>query len=230
MNEPQNREAHLPDGLLLHVGCGPLVPDGWVNLDASWNLLAARVPGLRRALTAAGVITAQSAAHAWSGNIRYCDVTRGLPFEDGRAAVVYASHVLEHLTRTQARAFLAESFRVLAPGGVIRLVVPDLQWMARNYLQQKENANINAADEFMRRLMTTPDYSKSSFVLKLYRSYLDTLSHKWMYDAASLTALMSDAGFRELSPRQYLDSRIPDVQAVERVSRFEDGICVEGVR
>ena len=93
----------LPNGLLLHVGCGLVTPPEWVNLDASWNLLAARVPGLRRALRAAGLISRTAEAHAWSDQIRYCDVTHGLPFKDGEAAVVYASHVLEHLARRDAR-------------------------------------------------------------------------------------------------------------------------------
>ena len=233
MSENVKREYDLPAGLLVHVGCGPITPAGWVNLDASWNLMAARVPGLRRVLVGAGLISAESAEQAWSKNVRYCDVTRGLPFPDGGAAVVYASHVVEHLTQAQARRLMREAYRILAPRGVIRLVVPDLEFLARNYLAHKENRThgaASAADEFMQNLRTTPDYSQNSFVLKMYRAYLDTLSHKWMYDAASLTALMADAGFSELEPRGYLDSRISKIQDVERENRFEDGICVEGVR
>jgi predicted SAM-dependent methyltransferase len=222
----------LPSGLLVHVGCGSVTPREWVNLDASWNLLAARVPGLRRVLKAMGFISTEAARHAWADNIRYCDVSRGLPFRDGEAAVVYASHVLEHLTPLQARNLTREAYRVLKPGGVLRLVVPDLERLARLYLQERANGAGygNAADKFMEHLRTCPDYSGSALPLKLYRAYLDTLSHKWMYDTASLTALMAEVGFMELSSRTYLDSRIPVVAQVEREGRFEDGICVEGIR
>lgn len=221
-----------PSGLLVHVGCGPVTPEEWINLDASWNLLAARVPGLRRFMSAVGLISAEAAQHAWADHIRHCDVTRGLPFHDAEAAAVYASHVLEHLTQRQARELVREAYRVLKPGGVLRIVVPDLERLARLYLQERANGagNDNAANEFMEHLRTCPDYSRSALPLKLYRVYLDTLSHKWMYDTASLTALMAETGFTGLRRCTYLDSRIPMVAGVERQERFEDGICVEGVR
>lgn len=229
-NVPAN--APLPPGLLLHVGCGPITPDGWVNLDASWNLLAARVPGVRRVLRSVGLISATAAAHAWSGNIRYCNITRGFPFADGAAAVIYASHVLEHIPRRDAQAFMREANRVLQTGGVLRLVVPDLLHYARLYLKQKEQngAEPNAANDFMNHLLVHPDHGPEPLPLKFYRAYLDTLSHKWMYDAESLGQLFTDAGFREIAPRGYLDSRIPQIAEVERANRFEDGICVEAVK
>ncbi len=224
--------ARLPRGLWLHVGCGFVTPHEWVNLDASWNLLAARVPGLRRVLRAARLISTEAEQHAWAEHIRYCDVTRGLPFQEGEAAVVYASHVLEHLTRRHAQNFVREAYRVLAPGGVLRLVVPDLERLARLYLEHKANraANGITADEFMEQLRTSPDYSDAALPLKIYRAYLDTLSHKWMYDAASLTQLMGDAGFSQLKSCGYLESRVPQIAQVERAHRLEDGLCIEGVR
>lgn len=232
LNPTTENASALPRGLLLHVGCGPVTPPEWVNLDASWNLLAARVPGLRRALLATRLISKSAAAHNWSNRIQYCDVTRGLPFKDGEASVVYASHVLEHLTRQQARFFVRQAHRVLAPGGVLRLVVPDLERLARLYLEQRANggANGKAANDFMERMHTCLDYSNSAPPLKLYRKFLDTLSHKWMYDTSSLTEVMASAGFTQLKRCGYLESRVPMIAQVERPNRFEDGICVEGVR
>jgi SAM-dependent methyltransferase len=231
---PMTNNYILPLGWLLHVGCGPITPTEWVNLDASWNLLAARVPGLRRMLRATGLISKGAEAHAWADHIRYCDVTRGLPFRDGQAAVVYASHVLEHVSRRDARNLMRETYRVLAPGGIARFVVPDLERLARWYLAQQGNGNgngnANAANEFMEHLRTCPDYSDAAAPLKVYRKFLDTLSHKWMYDTTSLKELMADAGFTQLRRCDYLDSRVPMIAQVERPGRFEDGICVEGVR
>jgi SAM-dependent methyltransferase len=50
----------------------------------------------------------------------------GLPFAAGAARFVYASHLLEHFYYHEAEALLAEIRRVLCPGGVVRLVVPDI--------------------------------------------------------------------------------------------------------
>jgi SAM-dependent methyltransferase len=55
----------------------------------------------------------------------------GLPFPDVVSEVVYLSHVLEHFPKSSAPAFLRECYRVLKPGGVLRVVVPDLERIAR---------------------------------------------------------------------------------------------------
>lgn len=48
------------------------------------------------------------------------------PFPDGAAEEILASHILEHLTRADGARFLAECARILRPGGVLRLAVPDM--------------------------------------------------------------------------------------------------------
>ena len=59
-------------------------------------------------------------------NVAYRDVRRGLGYSEGSIAVVYASHMLEHLYRDEALRFLQDAHRALMPEGVCRIVVPDL--------------------------------------------------------------------------------------------------------
>lgn len=61
-----------------------------------------------------------------AGDVRHDLRAMPWPFEDGSAEVILASHVIEHLTRDEGAAFLAECARVLAPGGVLALACPDL--------------------------------------------------------------------------------------------------------
>jgi SAM-dependent methyltransferase len=61
-------------------------------------------------------------------------VRKGLPFRTGAFDVVYHSHLLEHLTRTEGTALLTECWRVLRPGGVLRVAVPDLERIATLYV------------------------------------------------------------------------------------------------
>ena len=68
-------------------------------------------------------------AHLHSRNIT------SLPFADGAAALVYASHVFEYFDRQEAPLVLREWRRVLRPGGVLRLAVPDFEAVARLYLR-----------------------------------------------------------------------------------------------
>ena len=70
-----------------------------------------------------------------NSHIRRWNVAEGLPFGEETVDACYASHVVEHLTQDQARTLLLESRRILRRGGVIRLAVPDLEGIAREYLR-----------------------------------------------------------------------------------------------
>ena len=97
---------------LLNVGCGHCYHPDWTNID-----LVACGPDVRR--------------H---------DLRRGLPYEDGSFDAVYHSHVLEHLAPEDAVSMLGQCHRVLRAGGVLRVVVPDLEEIARQYLEALESA------------------------------------------------------------------------------------------
>lgn len=92
---------------MLNIGCGATYHPDWINLDVS----------------------------PIDANVLAADISSGLPFSSEFATVCYSSHVLEHLDRPSARNLIAECFRVLEHGGVIRLVLPDLEALAREYLR-----------------------------------------------------------------------------------------------
>jgi SAM-dependent methyltransferase len=78
-------------------------------------------------------------------------VTLGLPFCDREFDVVYHSHVLEHLTPDQGVRMIEECFRVLRPGGIMRVVVPDLERIAQLYLEMHVRAwegDLNAKTDY----------------------------------------------------------------------------------
>jgi predicted SAM-dependent methyltransferase len=91
---------------LLNLGCGNRYHPNWTNVDFH--------------STGEGVI-----AH---------NLMEGLPFEDNSFDVVYHSHLIEHFPRKCATVFLRECFRVVKDGGIIRVVVPDLEKIAKHYL------------------------------------------------------------------------------------------------
>ena len=98
----------------LNVGCGARFLEDWVNIDFVSN----------------------------SNHVRQHDLTTGLPYPDCAFDVVYSSHVIEHLTLPQLRDFLAECHRVLNPKGILRLVFPDLEEIARNYIQSLDQVRV----------------------------------------------------------------------------------------
>lgn len=72
------------------------------------------------------------------------NLKEGLPFADQTFDSVYHSHVLEHFQAEDGKHFVGECFRVLKPGGVLRVVVPDLEQICRVYLEALEK--IEAGD------------------------------------------------------------------------------------
>lgn len=96
----------------LNVGCGRHFHPAWRNID---------------------LVSVDPAVEQY-------DIRRGLPGPDQRYAAVYHSHVLEHLEPDQGRRLLSECLRVLKPGGVLRIVVPDLERIAELYLQMLRGA------------------------------------------------------------------------------------------
>ena len=72
--------------------------------------------------------------------VRLLNLLSAFPIEDAAVNACYSSHVLEHLSRSYAPRFLAEIFRVLVPGGIVRIVVPDLEQITRLYLNELDAA------------------------------------------------------------------------------------------
>ena len=93
-------------------------------------------------------------------------MTTRFPWNNETADVVYSSHTLEHSTRHEGRVFLAECFRVLKKGGIVRLVVPDLQEIIMMYDEGKLRA-----DEFAEKLGVL-NRSKSVGIKKMLTPFM----------------------------------------------------------
>ena len=81
-----------------------------------------------------------------ASGVKQADLLGRLPLSDSSAQLIYSSHFLEHIPKPQVESFLRECLRVLQPGGVIRLALPDLENMARTYLQLRDDGNHEKAD------------------------------------------------------------------------------------
>jgi len=68
------------------------------------------------------------------------NLVEGIPFPDRRFEFVYHSHVMEHLPRSRVHDFIRECFRVLQPGGILRVVIPNLEEIALHYLRNLNDA------------------------------------------------------------------------------------------
>jgi SAM-dependent methyltransferase len=107
-------------GTKINLACGSVFvsDEDWVNLDYSPSSLA----------------------------VQRANLLSRLPLPDDGAMLVYSSHFVEHIPRDQVLSFLVECRRVLAPGGVVRLVLPDLGNLCRAYLGYRDQGEHAKAD------------------------------------------------------------------------------------
>ncbi len=110
MTDSTNNQKDAPR--LLNVGCGERFHRAWTNIDLE----------------------------SIDPSVQQCDITKGLPFADQQYDAVYHSHVLEHLDPTDGDRLLEDCYRVLKPGGVLRIVIPNLEQIATLYLENHRQA------------------------------------------------------------------------------------------
>jgi predicted SAM-dependent methyltransferase len=209
MQEKKTRSSHV------QYGCGLAAPEKWVNFDSSPRLILERLSGI-------GLLADSLGTRLFPANIRFGDIVRGLPVLDGSADAVYASHVLEHLAREDVPVALANTFRILKPGGIFRLIVPDLAWRAELYLRERQAGDAAAADHFIARCHIGEARRPTGLMGRL-RAWFGNSGHNWMYDREQMTYLLHQAGFVDIRPCLIGDSGDPMFDAVEHLGRFTDG-------
>jgi len=204
-------------GLVLNLGCGSQIGDGWVNVDYALGARLAKLPLF-------GPINQRLEIFKfdWDDRIYLHDLTKPFPWATGSADAVYSSHTLEHLSREDGRRFLRECHRVLRPGGRIRIVVPDLREAVEAYLAGRVQA-----DDFVESLGVL--YIPSPNPIKRKLAPFVQFPHKCMYDTPRLVAVMREIGF-DAEPRRPFDSGIAGLERVELEDRTRGAVIVEGVK
>ena len=203
-------------GIRVNVGCGQSPTPGWSNIDNSLTVRLARSPLAFLLRSKRDYVE-----RARRDNIAY-GTARKLPFADGAVEVVYSSHMLEHLDRREAREFLLEAKRVLAPGGRIRIVVPDLAKAVENYTDSGDG------DAFMLAIHMHNDRPVGTRQT-LGHAIAGFREHRWMYDARSLSALLTELGYREVASFPAGETGIADPGALDLRERADESLYVEGV-
>ena len=113
---------------------------------------------------------------------------RSLPmFRDNSAGLVYVCHALEYFDRVEVKEVLKEWRRVLAPGGTLRVAVPDFEALSLVYQKYRDLGKI-LGPLFGRIAVSTPGGPATAY-------------HRTTYDFDWLAAVLRDAGFE--NPRRW---------------------------
>jgi predicted SAM-dependent methyltransferase len=175
--------------LKLHLGSGTVRLGGWVNIDLE---------------------TPQADVHL--------DITRGLPFAAGAARLIYHEHVMEHITALQGAFCLKDWFRLLEPGGVLRVATPDLQYLIERY-------GGNWQDQAWLQL---PEYQFIQTRAEMVNVSMRWWGHQYLYDREELERRMREAGFAAVRRCDYGESPVSELAGLE--TRPDSMLILEAVR
>ena len=157
----------------LHLGSGSIHLEGWLNIDID----------------------------APQADLRL-DLRRPLPCADNTVQFVFSEHFIEHITRSEAVLLLRECWRVLVPGGILRLSTPSLQWIIEKYLE--------------RNLTEWGDLWRPATPCQLMNEGLRSWGHQFVYDADELRAVLAEAGFATVEWADWRRSRHPELNNLEQ--------------
>jgi predicted SAM-dependent methyltransferase len=149
-----DRQAVIPEavqGVRLNMGSGPFPMEGFTNIDQR--------PEVNPDLL--------------------CDVT-ALPYEPGTVSEIYAGHVLEHFRFDVGQKVLRYWLTLLKPGGIISVVVPDYDFLVKEYVKDM-----------------TPEKLIEFNDTYIY-SGIQPSPHQYAYSAALLEKCMKEAGFENV--------------------------------
>jgi len=142
----------------VNIGCGERYVEGMTNLDG--NILRKK--------------------DLW------LDITLGLPFCDNSIKGIYASHIIEHFNSRNVKNIFHEFFRVLKPGGAVRLIVPSLEYAINAYLEN----NLTKLPEWPEKF--------NSIGGRFNNFMLCANQHFLMFDFTFLEELLREAGFSKI--------------------------------
>lgn len=187
-------ETHLASSQIrkLHLGCGLHKLAGWLNSD----LFPLDV------------------------DVLHLDATSVFPLQSNTFDFIYNEHMIEHVPYTAGQMMLKECYRVLKPGGTIRISTPDLDFVVGLYRGEKsdlQNAYIRwSTDNFVK---WAPEASGSYVVNNFVRDW----GHQFIYDEKSLSLSLDLAGFSNVKRRKLNVSDHAELSGLEFETRMPEG-------
>ena len=194
----QLRRPRVRTAKYLDIGCGPNTHDHFINLDFLWH-----------------------------PQVDVCwDIRRGLPFANGSLQGVFTEHCLEHFSLPPAVDLLREIRRVLAPGGTVRIVVPDGELYLRTYLSLLAGDTSRPfpyQDAEKKNALWTPILSVNRI---FYQDRDSPFGHRTIYDFQLLATLLRHCGFENVRRRTFGEGNDPQL-LIDTPSRRCESLYVE---
>jgi predicted SAM-dependent methyltransferase len=174
----------------LNIGAGTIKLEGWVNIDLE------RVPNVTDVI--------------W-------DATRKFSFlEDASCSIIYNEHFLEHLDIQNGVLFLSEAYRLLAPGGILRVAMPSLEYVVQKYISE---------DWQDQDWLRWPGHEFIQTRAEMLNIAFRWWGHQWLYDREELYRRLGEAGFKLENIRE-MKWGISDIPELENLETRKDSSLI----
>ena len=168
----------------LQIGSGPNHIPGWLETDIASSL----------------------------DDIGYLDATQTFPMADGTFDYIFCEHMIEHISRQNGLLMLRECWRVLNPGGVLRIATPDLAVLLGLYQEGRDALADRYIEWITDRYLPDIEVYKAPFVINnAFRNW----GHQFLYDGEVLEMAMSQVGFVDIVRCAPGESAHADLRGIE---------------
>jgi predicted SAM-dependent methyltransferase len=146
------------------------------------------------------------------------DLGRKWPMPNDCFDGIFCEHVLEHFDYEKGRFVLRECWRILRPGGCLRIIVPDGSKIMRTYFERP--------GEF-------PSWRtrESSCAMEAVNSYFrQRYEHQYMYDSQLLKHQVQEAGFAQVEELSFRKSNLSQQMLLDDEKYASESLYLEAIK
>ena len=209
--------------LYVQYGSGINYIESWINFDSSLTLRIQKIPLL-------GKLLRSRLNCVFDDEILFGDIVKGLPVDKESVDGLFCSHILEHLSLDDFYKALQNSFSYLKPGGVFRIILPDLESYIDEYkrsiLSKDLNVKTTAAINFCDGTCLGRKKSRATLLARIYEAF-ENNRHQWMWDYSGFKKSLTKEGFVNIKRFIPNESEDPMFLLPERNYQFNNSIAIE---
>jgi predicted SAM-dependent methyltransferase len=153
-------------------------------------------------------------------------VPEPFPIEPESLAWAFAEDFIEHVTLEDGIAWLAEMHRLLVPGGLVRVITPDLRKYMAGYADPSDPFMAQHASALESHFPDPAQLARPAFIVnKIFYGW----GHKWIYDLEELRHAAVAAGFapEAVEERAFREGRVPELAAFDLAEHSLESLYVE---
>lgn len=143
----------------------------------------------------------------------YMDATKPFPFNTNSFDFIFSEHMIEHISFKEGEFMLKECYRVLKPGGKIRISTPNLAFLIALYTAPKEQLHQEYVSESVKRYFKSDVPMLDTIVIN---NFFRDWGHQFIHDYKSLSHLLEKAGFKNSKLCQVGKSNDPVLSDLEK--------------